>query len=691
MQLEPIIRVRFKKFISQYQLDRLEESKSFEYYVNYLIFTSHQSEVFSVKTELFELANVGGSDDLGIDGIGVKINDTFISSIEEIKEYISSKIKMNIEIIFIQSKYRPNFVASEFLTFSSGIKDVVSENHYKKANNKVKEWIDIIEFLMSEKAMLLWSNKPSIRAYYIAMGKWENDNNILAYENALRDDVERTGSFETFFMHYIDSSSLIKIIDNNENNFEIVLLIDDQISFPEVKTVTNSAIVYTNSDELIKLLKTDDGIIRKSLFYDNVRAYQGDTNINNEIMQTIEENPEMFILLNNGITIVCDKFDSARRRISIKNPQIVNGCQTCNVIFNYYLKNHFKQINMPLALKVIATEDNNLVNQVVRTTNRQNIVYDEVFEITREFHKNLEEYFLCAQPVSDNNRIFYERRSKQYANDFSIKYNQKVNLKMITQASVAILLEEPHMAHRHQSVLLNNYRNKLFLDIHSYEPYYMISEIYLQFEQLFSENKINEKTYKPYINHIMMIYKYLAANKMPNLSDQKLIDKYCEQLRINMKKIGSDGNIIQNVITIFNNATRHWTNELKRSKYGIKDNKEFTDVILGEVAKFLNSPEKYSKVESFRVGFVLSVKKDKNNQWYGFIKSEPDNIIFFQSMNKDTNFNQITNQFVQYDIMPNSDGNQTAFNVKIWERQVDNLKNNKKVSKVNEFAGNVVN
>lgn len=664
MQLEPIIKVRFKRFISQYGLENIEESKAFEYYVNYLILTSHQTEVFSVRTDLFEMTNIGGTDDLGIDGIGIKVNDYFISSKEDIKEFINSKKKMNIEFIFIQSKYKPNFVASEYLTFSSGIKDILSETHYKKANEKVTAWIEMVDYLMSEEAMILWDNKPSVRAYYVVMGKWENDGNIVAYENILREDIARTESFDIFNMHYIDSTGLIKIIENNENNFEIVLSIDDQISFPEVRTVTNAAIIYTSSDELLKLLKTEDGIIRKSLFYDNVRAYQGDTNINNEIMKTIETNPEMFILLNNGITIVCDKFDTAGRKISIKNPQIVNGCQTCNVIFNYYSKNNFKPINMPLALKVIATEDNNLVNQIVRSTNRQNIVYDEVFEITREFHKNLEQYFLAATPINANKKIFYERRSKQYLNDISIKFNQKVNLKIITQASVAILIEEPHMAHRHESILLNTYRDKLFQDYHSYEPYYLAAEIFLAFEQLFQDNVIDKKTYKKYSNHLMLIYKLLIANKMPNISNQKLIDKYCETLRIKLAEIYNDRNTLQNVIKVFNNATRYWENELKRSRFVIKDNAEFTQLILSETFKFLDLPDIYSKVESSRAGFVLSLKKDKNNQFYGYIKSNPNNIIFFQSLNKDTNFNKIQNQFVLYDVFTNYDGKETAINIR---------------------------
>jgi hypothetical protein len=42
MQLEPIVKVRFKRFVEQYELQSNDESKNFEIFVNYLLFTSHQ-------------------------------------------------------------------------------------------------------------------------------------------------------------------------------------------------------------------------------------------------------------------------------------------------------------------------------------------------------------------------------------------------------------------------------------------------------------------------------------------------------------------------------------------------------------------------------------------------------------------------------------------------------------------------
>jgi AIPR protein len=68
------------------------------------------------------------------------------------------------------------------------------------------------------------------------------------------------------------------------------------------------------------------------LFARNIRGYLGETGINKEIRKTLHSEPSNFWYLNNGITIVCDaallESASGRDRLSLSNPQIINGQQT---------------------------------------------------------------------------------------------------------------------------------------------------------------------------------------------------------------------------------------------------------------------------------------------------------------------------------------------------------------------------
>ena len=139
---------------------------------------------------------------------------------------------------------------------------------------------------------------------------------------------------------------------------------------------------------------------------------------------------------------------------------------------------------MLLSGKIISTNDLDITNKIIRGTNRQNIVYDEAFECTRDFHKLLEELFTVLSENQSNNKIYYERRSKQFYNNTSIKSYQKVSFRILIQSFISIFLNEPHMGHKHESRLLQLYKGKIFIDTQSKLPYYVSSLISIKLDQI---------------------------------------------------------------------------------------------------------------------------------------------------------------------------------------------------------------
>lgn len=85
-------------------------------------------------------------------------------------------------------------------------------------------------------------------------------------------------------------------------------------------------------EELAQLRK-DYG---KRLIAANIRAYKGDTDVNEEIVDTIRTEPEHFFYLNNGLTAYCerleinnlDRANTEEKRIRALGFSIVNGAQT---------------------------------------------------------------------------------------------------------------------------------------------------------------------------------------------------------------------------------------------------------------------------------------------------------------------------------------------------------------------------
>lgn len=334
MTLEPIIRAKMEKFKNDYLINKDEdEDKLFERFVNYHILSQQQPGVFSTEYELLDKICVGGGNDLGIDGIAILLNGKYIKSCSDVDDILFGSRKGEFEIVFIQSKNKSKFDLGEYMKFTSGVESFLESKINTPACKEVEEWHEIYNYIMSNEVIIKWSSNPSIKCFYAVTGTWEESTHIIEHSKSVKKRLDEKRCYGEIEFCYIDSKALTDIINSNESCYKAVIDFVDSMPLPEVDKVDNSSVVLCRAKELVNLLSTKDGLLRKNLFEDNVRDYQGETTINTEIRSTLKNKAQNFVLLNNGITIVCDEVQEGNRKVSITNPQIVNGCQTCNVLF----------------------------------------------------------------------------------------------------------------------------------------------------------------------------------------------------------------------------------------------------------------------------------------------------------------------------------------------------------------------
>jgi hypothetical protein len=665
MTNEPIINVKFKKFRESYGLNNVPDGEAFEHFVNSAILKSHQPDIFTADSNFLDMVCIGGSGDNGIDGMAIKVNGIFVSNKDEINEIIKKFNKADIEIIFIQSKYKDNFNARELSNFINGVRNFLKDKPAITLNEKSQHFFDLKKHLMSEELVYYWKNNPSVRMYYVAMGKWRNNQQHLAIAEQAKKDIECLNIYEKVDVHFVDSEQLKSILNSNENIFNILIDTINTLPLTEVEGVDNSCIALCNGSEFAKMLATDEGVIRKSLFDDNVRDFQGDNSVNTEIFATIEKDPSKFILLNNGITVVCEEFITQNQRLKITNPQIVNGCQTCHVLFNAYRKG-LDISKVPISVKFISTKDDEISNTIVRATNRQNIVMEEAFEATKKFHKDLEDFFNHINGEYPY-KIFYERRSKQYAHNPTIKQTQRINLRILTQYFTAMFLNKPHISHRHESVLLREQANIIFIETQSKLPYFVASYSFFLLEFLFREKKFHPEL-KPYKAHLLMMFRESIAGRCPKISDEKNIDAYSLKIVEILKDDIKVEKQFDEVAKLFLATKKKWINQMGKSQFAIKDVPDFTKLLLAETQKeFPIKGNDLKNDEKFVCkGVVMSVKMDSHGYYFGFIKRTPNNIFFHAKQNSALDFANIEGKQVSYTVSKNTkDGKTIAINIKV--------------------------
>jgi hypothetical protein len=659
MQLEPIIAAKLRNFQERFELSNIQDGVAFGKFVNHTILSTHQPDAFSADSELLEKISVDGEWDTGIDGMAIMLNGLVIKDQTDVDSIMNQFRFVAVEFIFIQSKYSSGFDSAGFLKFIAGVRDFLNEKSKLPQNDRIKESFELKTYILSDQFISKWDSNPKVKLYYVSMGRWKKSNtHLLGLAEQAIEDINTLNTYETPEINFIDSEGLKGLCDLNDNRFDVTMAAYDIMELTPVDKVDNSCIAVCYGTELLKMLKTDSDEIRKSLFDDNVRDYQGENAVNSEIYSTIQREPSKFILFNNGITIVCDEFKTSTKKITIKNPMIVNGCQTSHVIFNAYKKG-LDISKIPINIKVIWTRDINITNDVVRSTNRQSQVLEESFETTKPFHQRLEEFFnaYSSQVV----KLYYERRSKQYRHLHTVKNTEIINLQVLLHSFVGMMLNSPHMVKNSTLAMLKDLKGSIFLESQSYLPYYTSSLTFYQMERLFRSGFLSKemRSYKP---HLLMIFREAVAGTLPPINDQKLIDDHAKKILEVVSSEESCKSYFKKVAEIFNESRKIWITELKRDKYGMKDVAAFTNLLLKNIRKeYSVKAVRYEDSSAIYVSEVSFTLKDKKDTWCGFIIDEPQKMFFHEFYNKDLDFKSLKGKKVEYKVAKDKKGSEKEY------------------------------
>jgi cold shock CspA family protein len=254
--------------------------------------------------------------------------------------------------------------------------------------------------------------------------------------------------------------------------------------------------------------------------------FRGHNPVNNEIRETImdQESNDRFALLNNGVTIVARDISKIGATFRLKDYQIVNGCQTSHIL---YLNRQYLTDKSYLPLKLIVTDDSDVINEIIQGTNRQTEVKLEAFESLAPFQKKLEELYLALGRDRDK-PLYYERRSKQY-DHLEVGREGIVTLPIQINCFVAMFLNEPHSTHRYYGELLSSYRNRIFSDSHLPITYFLAAKALFVLDRLFGRNRL-PRTWRRLKYQMLMVFRIQnSGSDLPTLNS-KGIEKYCDAL-----------------------------------------------------------------------------------------------------------------------------------------------------------------
>ena len=469
------------------------------------------------------------------DGFVILLDSRIITNKEEISDIYASNENVRSEIVIVESVLKSkgtdtltNFLKRIKQAFSVVLEDV-------DMNNLNDHSEDDILTCLYQQCIKNSCPSPILNIYFVA-----DDLDVTAKE-AISEELDDIFSSEVGHYSFTDiqkykynTSDLLKLYNKSKiketAEFEPY---KSYIALPPMAGVKDALITVVSFKEFKNLLIDAKGGIKTSIFHDNIRAFQGVSPVSKQMANTLKQGSfDQFIAMNNGITIIVGELNrKSGDKLELLDYQIVNGCQTCHVLYNH---RNLKGIDeLLLLVKIICSTDDNVRNSIIMGTNSQIEVKREQLIALTGLQERIEDYYTKMRMKNDGSAeaLYYERRSKQYVTETKVPQNKVITIPIEIMSFGAIFLSSPHYVAGYYSQIIENLKNKgkeIFSDKYMIDPYYTSGLMFYKLTYLFNIRFIEPK-YKKIKYQLLYAARLVAEldyKQMPSLESAEIED-YC--------------------------------------------------------------------------------------------------------------------------------------------------------------------
>lgn len=394
-------------------------------------------------------------EDFGIDAIYLDEEENYINLFNfKYREKFNEDKKQSINETFLSTKFTNAIIAEK----TQGL------------TGKLKSFTDIIIKKLSSND--IWK----LRLHVVS-----NDNQVLDVNSPEISQLKDLYGLETITYGLNTIANLMSIRPKPVN---AVLHLDKEAILPFVESSLSSSksyIVRISASDLIRITCDDAGHREDyrmedlqelsdhnmdfDLLFDNVRGLIVRSKYNDNIFQTLKEEPTKFFMYNNGLTITADDIISEdtnankKIKITIKDFQVVNGGQTLRTLhrFNRLDKDNITKYlsNCELLLRIFKTSvANNTRNKIAEYTNSQNAI------------SNIDLKSLSAEQIQieqflDEHDIIYARKIGDTGISDKKTYLHKISMEKFGQILFS-MQGSPEKASNQKKQIFDKYYNQIF-------------------------------------------------------------------------------------------------------------------------------------------------------------------------------------------------------------------------------------
>ena len=467
--MHPVIQAQLQDFLNTNSKQEFEEYEAFEIYSIHAI----ENGLMGLNVDPFDVHL--NATEFGIDGVSIIVQGELCTDPDQVTSALSFGKNHSIEFHLFQSKTSTHLDYGDAAKFLHAVVDFFNDGKLAQSSQieDLRNCKDVIYSSLTKK-------NPNIRCFYCTTGTAEVSDVIEQLKNDNKKCLEEMSLFSDVEISFHGAQSLQNGYRSATNAISASFDFPESITLPDHPSVDEAFIGVVAAKELLKLAvlpatnETEDRVNR-AVFYDNIRDFDPQSEINQAILSDLREGSDQsFVFKNNGVTVVAKEISRKSNTYSLEDYQIVNGCQTTNVLF--LGKDHIDGVSVPLRL--IGTRDADFISTIIVGTNKQNEVREDQFWALLPFMKDLEEY--CRAQTEDK-QLLIERRENQYR-EIKVERTRIIKPAELIKAIAATYLGRPNRAARDYRGVRNEFKDQIFQPSHNVELYHLAAMCSYKFD-----------------------------------------------------------------------------------------------------------------------------------------------------------------------------------------------------------------
>ncbi|MGH3625435.1 MAG: AIPR family protein, partial [Sciscionella sp.] len=328
--MDLVIQGLVKEFQKVHSLTELPESEAFEAFAAYCVLNSFYEDEFNP-----DAFRTGGGNDLGIDAFGILVNGELLHDAADVQANVEAARKLDIQVVIIQAKTSSGFETKVISDLAENLSHIAGAGELRyPASADVENIRSCLNAVYGNIAKLSGA-LPQLHIRYVTTGDQVADM-VTQKAKSAQQRLAELGRFDAVEFHCVTQRDLRVLYRRATTKATATFPMPKKVFLPKVPGIEQSLLGLLPATDLVQnILSDESGRLRKTLFHDNVRDFQGYNEVNQEIRNTLCDpvRRERFAVLNNGITIVTRGLRPSGDDLYLDDFQIVNGCQTCHVLF----------------------------------------------------------------------------------------------------------------------------------------------------------------------------------------------------------------------------------------------------------------------------------------------------------------------------------------------------------------------